>query len=135
MKKLEELMESIFADEPAETKDLDKDVDSGADADKLAEDELAAIEAEADALLESLNSEEKSEEELEEATRVKMDKKAMLKNNTVKAAMSMARSSKDPLYNKYKKGEALRKAAITAIVKKYKGKAVAQARAAMSKKK
>ena len=127
MKKLEELMESIFADESTELNDTE---------DKLAEeDKLNNIEAEVDALLESLNSEEKSEEELEEATRIKMDKKAMLQNNTVKAAMSMARNSKDPLYNKYKKGEALRKAAITAIVKKYKSKAIVQARAAMSKKK
>lgn len=77
---------------------------------------------------------EESLEILEEASKVKLDKQAKFKSLLVKECMSLAYNQKDPLYSKYKKAEALRKQAITMIVKKYKSKAIPAVRNAMKKK-
>ena len=124
------LSEGSVEDEEFELDDLDSIDDSGyeGDEDVLEESALYRMAAALNVFNEGITAEELNEQ----MSIVRLNRQAKTANLAARAALLMARSNNDPLYQKYAKFNGMRLQLKAAIFKKYGTKANARARAMIS---
>ena len=122
------LAEGSVEDENFDLDDLDSIDDSDHDEDVLEESALIRMAAALNVFNEGISTEELNEQ----MSIVRLNRQAKTANLAARAALLMAKSNNDPLYQKYAKFNGMRLQLKAAIFKKYGTKANARARAMIS---